>query len=113
MIAVAVGALACQRSTSFSDSSSATQAQGSSTWQHADGGDACRGPLHTGRRYSTLDSFALQRSPCYLLDDLCNIFCIFVSGVVVELASEAGVDYALLQTYIGTGSEVSGFPPIA
>jgi hypothetical protein len=25
----------------------------------------------------------------------------------VELASEAGVDYALLQTYIGTGGEVS------
>jgi hypothetical protein len=28
----------------------------------------------------------------------------------VELASEAGVDDSLLQTYIGTGSEVSSFP---
>jgi hypothetical protein len=27
----------------------------------------------------------------------------------VELASEAGVDYALLQTYIGIGGEVSSF----
>jgi hypothetical protein len=28
----------------------------------------------------------------------------------VELAQEAGIDYALLQTYIGTGGEVSSFP---
>ena len=28
----------------------------------------------------------------------------------MELAPEAGIDYALLQTYIGTGGEVSSFP---
>jgi hypothetical protein len=56
------------------------------------------------------DSFAPQRSLCYLLDDLCNAVCIFVSRVVVELAPEASVDDALLQTYIVTGSEVSSFP---
>jgi hypothetical protein len=47
---------------------------------------------------------------CYLRDDLCDVFCIFIGGVVVELAPEAGIDYALLQTYIGTGGEVSSFP---
>ena len=33
-----------------------------------------------------------------------------MSRVVVELASEAGVDYALLKTYISAGGEVSSFP---
>jgi hypothetical protein len=51
-----------------------------------------------------------QRLLCYLRDDLCDVFCIFIGGVVVELAPEAGIDYALLQAYIGTGGEVSSFP---
>jgi hypothetical protein len=57
-----------------------------------------------------LNSFAPRWSPCYLLDDFCDVVCIFVSRIVMELASEAGVDYALLQTYIGTSGEVSSFP---
>jgi hypothetical protein len=56
------------------------------------------------------DPFAPRRSLCYLLDDLCDAVCIFVTRAVVELAPEASVDDALLQTYIVTGSEVSSFP---
>jgi hypothetical protein len=59
------------------------------------------------RRIESRDS---QWLLCYFRDDLCDVVCIFVGRVVVELAPEAGVDYALLQTYIGTGGEVSSFP---
>ena len=59
------------------------------------------------RRIESRDS---QRLLCYLRDDLCDVVCIFVGRVVVELVPEAGIDYALLQTYIGTGGEVSSFP---
>jgi hypothetical protein len=59
------------------------------------------------RRIESRDS---QRLLCYLRDDLCDVVCIFVGRVVVELVPEAGIDYGLLQTYIGIGGEVSSFP---
>jgi hypothetical protein len=60
----------------------------------------------------------IQKQLGGLLSDLCDdlrdvvrIFVrIFVRRVVVELATEASVDDSLLQTYIGTGSELSRFP---
>jgi hypothetical protein len=62
------------------------------------------------RRFSTFDPIAPQRSVGYLLDDLCDVVCILVSRVVVEFASEAGIDNSLFQTYVDTGSEANSFP---
>ena len=74
---------------------------------HANPGDLSQRSTQRLRRIESRDS---QQLLCYLRDDLCDVVCIFVGRVVVELAPEAGIDYALLQTYIGTGGEVSSFP---
>jgi hypothetical protein len=66
----------------------------------------------SSHRSTLLDFLSLcaSPSPYYLRDYLCDVVCIFVSRVVVELAPETGVDYALLESYIRTGSEASSFP---
>ena len=53
-----------------------------------------------------IEARAHQRLLRDLCDDLRDIVRIFVRRVVVELAPEASVDDSLLQTYIGTGSEL-------